>query len=273
MIYLYAYTNHKENLDSLRRVVAIYKKLKEQNIESEILINEFRAQRLLKEWGLPLATTIETIKDIDAVATVYDTVVIDSPEKIEGKVLNYPSYFKKLIYLNSNCKEIEFKGAKVVNIFLDNNLIFSKLKEDKRDKNSIFIFGDSDYEQTILKNSEIFKNKELDLYWGVYFLLKTEDELSKIFNNIVDSGNYYESLIQYQNIITSSIQIAIEAKANGTFVDFLKLNELTKCQIDILNKFDINIVNNINLTNNSNLSKKLLQDSLEVIINIINDYV
>jgi len=91
VIYLYAYTNFKDGLDSLRRVAVIYWSLKEKGIEAEILLNEYRAQLLAREWGLPLGTTIETIKDIDAVATNEDIILIDSPETIEGKVLNYPN--------------------------------------------------------------------------------------------------------------------------------------------------------------------------------------
>lgn len=273
MIYLYAYTNHKENLDSLRRVVALYKSLKEQNLECEILINEYRAQLLLKDWGLPLATTIETIKDIDAVAKPEDIIVIDSQEALEGKVLNYPQKFKAVIYLNSLCKEVKFDGATIFNIFLDNNLIFFKEKEQVRDKNIIYIYGDSDYDKTILKNSEIFKNKELDLYWGVYFFVKYEDKLAEIFKNIIESEEYYDILIQYQKIITSSIQTAIEARANGAFVEYLELNSLNDCQREILNKNDIKIVKTINNTNHSILSIDNLNNSNNEIINIIKSYV
>jgi len=101
LIYLYAYTNFKDGLDSLRRVAALYWELQKESIDCELLVNDYRAQLLARSWGLPLATTIETIKDIDAVATPEDIVVIDSPESIEGKVLGYGEYFKKVIYLKS----------------------------------------------------------------------------------------------------------------------------------------------------------------------------
>ena len=273
MIYLYAYTNHKKNLDNLRRIVALYKTLQEQNINSEILINDYRAQLLLKDWGLPLATTIETIKDIDAVASNEDIIIIDSPEEIEGKVINYPKKFKAVIYLNSSCKEVEFQGATIFNIFLDNNLIFTKEKEQKRDKEAIFIYGDSDYDKTILKNSEIFKNKNLDLYWGVYFFVKYEDKLAKIFNNIIESEEYYDILIKYQKIITSSMQIAIEARANGAFVEFLELKKIDNCYKEILNKYNIKITKIINNTDNLALDNIKINNTNNKIINIIKSYV
>ncbi len=100
MVYLYAHTNMKKNLDSLRRIKALYDYLSENGIECEILVNDYRAQLLGREWGLPLATTIETIKDIDAVAGREDSIIIDCDEELEGKVLNYPAYFEKVIYIN-----------------------------------------------------------------------------------------------------------------------------------------------------------------------------
>ncbi len=269
MIYLYAYTNHKENLDSLRRVASIYATLKEHHIDAEILINEYRAQLLLKEWGYPLATTIETIKDIDAVASNEDIVLIDSNENLEGKVLNYPNYFKKVIYINSSFNKVKFDGATIINTFLDKEFIFSNLKVNNRDKNNIYIFGDSDYNKTILKNSEIFKNKNLDLYWGIYFFVKYEDKLLEIFNKIIDSEEYYKILIQYQNIITSSLQTAIEAKANGANVEFLSINSLTKNEANLLDYLEIKVANNINITNNKKLSNKKINNINNKLVDII----
>ena len=274
MIYLYAYTNHKSNLDSLRRVVAIYDALKKENLECEILLNEYRAQLLLKEWGLPLGTTIETIKDIDAVAKKDDIIVIDSPEEIEGKVVTYPQKFKGVIYINSLCKVVDFIGANVINIALDKKPIFRELNSSqKKEPKSIFIYGDSDPDKTILKNSEIFKNKNLDLYWGIYFYVKYEDDLAKIFNEIKESEEYYEILSQYQNIYTSSLQVAIEAKANNAFVEFLELKELERCHRELLESLNINIVKDITSTNTTKFQIEKLNNFDYEIINIIKTYV
>jgi len=119
VLYLYAYTNHKENLDSLRRVKALYDTFKAEGVETEILVNDYRAQLLARDWGLPLATTIETIKDIDAVATVDDIVIIDSPEALEGKVLEYGRYFKKLIYINPTCEKRVIEEAENIQLGVD----------------------------------------------------------------------------------------------------------------------------------------------------------
>ena len=218
MIYLYAHTNLKEDLDSLRRVKAIYDALAKEGIECEILLNDYRAQLLAKEWGLPFATTIETIKDIDAVADIEDTIIIDSIEPLEGKVLNYPTHFKKVIYLNSLGKQREFEGAYTIDVTKD--LIFTKVTSDKS-KESIYIYGDSDYDKTIINNLDFFKDKNLDLYWGVYFFVKYEDKLLTTFKEIVEAEEYYTILKEYKKVYTSNAQVALEAMAAGIEVEIV----------------------------------------------------
>ncbi len=272
MVYLYAYTNHKENLDSLRRVKALYDTLKKEGIEVEILLNEYRAQLLARDWGLPLATTIETIKDIDAVATIDDIVIIDSSEELEGKVLEYGSYFKKVIYINSTCQDKELEGA--ININLGKNgYIYTYIEDKKLEDRTIFIYGDSDYGKTILKNLDIFKNKNLDFYWGNYFFVKYEDKFAEVFNKIVEPEEYYKVLQEYKNIITSSIQVAIEAKANGLNVAYLKLLQLDECKKELLDNLDIPIVNNI-INKNYKVAKidTIINNIYREIINIIENY-
>ena len=268
MIYLYAYTNHKENLDSLRRVLALYDELK-NDFDCELLVNEFRAQLLAKEWGYPLATTIETIKDIDAVASVEDTIIIDSPEKLEGKVLEYPQNFKEVIYLDTTNQSLD--GAKNFRVFED-GYIYPILEQAKKEEKTIFIYGDSDYEKTILKNLDFFKNKEIDLYWGIYFFVKYEDALAEVFRDIIEPEEYYEVLKNYQKIITSSVQIAIESLANKAEVAFLPLNPtedrspLEQLSIPIIknnSSIFFNKIDNNNLINLSIIIKNYLSNNVK----------
>jgi len=271
MIYLYAYTNHKENLDSLRRVKVIYNALKEEGIECEILVNEYRAQLLSRDWGLPLATTIETVKDIDAVASVEDIILIDSLEQLEGKVLEYPNNFKAVVYLNSRLEPVEFEGAEIIDVYSKNGLLYPKLEEKKKRENSIFIYGDRDYEKTIVKNLDYFKGRNLDLYWGIYFFLKYEDAIVQTFNNIVESEKYYEVLERYKTIYTSSLQIAIEAHANGVETYFVDFENIDKKILDRAKRLEIGVVNISNINSKDKL-KVVTKDSDKHIVNILKKY-
>ncbi len=272
MVYLYAYTNHKENLDALRRAKGLFDAFKADGVECELLLNEYRAQLLAREWGLPLATTIETIKDIDAVATVEDIVIIDSPEELEGKVLEYPDYFKKVIYIKDVCSNLTLNGAEIIELSQNKN-IYSEVNGTKEDK-TLFIYGDSDYNKTIIKNLEIFKNKSLDLYWGNYFFVKYEDMLAEVFHKIIEPEDYYLAISNYNNIITSDLQVAIEAKANSSTVRYLALEDLESCTIDVLNKLNIEILNrNINLSNKLEVGNSIIQNINKEIVTIVKNYV
>jgi len=273
VLYLYAYTNHKENLDSLRRIKVLYDALSTSSIEAEILLNEYRAQLLARDWGLPLATTIETIKDIDAVATINDIVLIDSPEALEGKVLAYGEYFKKLLYINPTCEYRDIKDAKNINLWKD-GVIYPTIQEKNLEEKSIFIYGDSDYDKIILKNLDIFKDKDIDLYWGNYFFVKYEEQLEKVFNEIIEAEEYYEIFKKYKNIITSSVQIAIEAKANGLESTYLELSPLDECKRELLMQSDITITQrNINNINTSKKVKNIFNNISSEMVKIIKSYV
>ena len=271
MIYLYAYTNHKENLDALRRTKVLFEAFKKEDIECELLLNDYRAQLLAREWGLPLATTIETIKDIDAVAGVEDIVIIDSPEELDGKVLDYPEYFKRVIYIKDSCSSLTLDGAEIIELSEKENL-FTKLDGMKKDKN-LFIYGDSDFNKTIINNLEIFKDKNLDLYWGNYFYVKYEDKLAEVFNNIIEPEEYYSAISEYQNIITSSLQVAIETKANGANVWYFTLNDLDSCIVELLSNSKIEILkNNISIANKIEKDDTIINNIDKEIIKITKNY-
>jgi len=255
MVYLYAYTNFKEGLESLRRVAALYNELTKNGIECEILVNDYRAQLLARDWGLPLATTIETIKDIDAVASSEDIVIIDSKEPLEGKVLNYGEYFKKLIYINSSCDKVEFGGAVIFNLFKDGT-IFNKIEESKKEDKTIFIYCDSDYEKKLLEFTDEFKSLNMDLYWGVYFFVKYEDILKEYFKDIIDSSEYFEILKEYKNILTASSQVAVDAFANGCSVNFINLRGEDECIVENLRKIGIKVINSFKEVNFNEKIKK-----------------
>jgi len=275
MIYLYAYTNHKEDLDSLRRVKAIYDSLQKEGIEAEVLVNEYRAQLLAREWGLPLATTIETIKDIDAVANINDIIVIDSPEALEGKVLNYPEHFKGVIYINSSCADVDFNGARVVELFKNEQILCSEIESYPKEDRAIFIYGDSDFDKNVLNNIESFKELNLDFYWGVYFFVKYEDIIKESFNSIIESEDYYEILQNYNIIVTSNVHIALEAAFNKKVVYFLSLKDTNNSLINIMQENGIDCIKEIDNINISAISKKYnikLKNTNNLIVNIIKDY-
>jgi len=222
-----------------------------------------------------LATTIETVKDIDAVADIDDIILIDSPEKLEGKVLNYPDHFKKVIYINSLLENIEFNGAEVIDLCKDGSIIATEIKASSGNNRGVYIFGDSDYNTILVKNANLFKDLKLDLYWGVYFFVKYEDELKKEFNELIESEDYYDLLENYDFFITSNIQVALEAKINDKKVFFLDLKSENSSKIEFIRENGIIVLDKLEEINKSNMSEKLninLKNINNLIVSIIKSY-
>lgn len=250
MIYLYAYTNHRADLDHLRRMGALWHALKERGVEAELLVNDYRAQLAGRELGLPAATTIETIMDIDAVAEHGDTVVIDSPEEGGERVKRYGENFSALYRVERFCGEERrygetmlprWKGEKEVpELWADPS--YERAAGIPKEARTVLFYGDSDAEKKLLAARERFAGLGLELYWGHYFYVKYEADLQESFPVIHESDAYRELLSTSRTVVTASAQTAMEAAVSGASVVFLEKEEIEGCFEEILKRLEIPVV-------------------------------
>ncbi len=272
MIYLYAYTNHKDGLDSLRRVKVIYDALKEQGIEASLVLNEFRAQLLAKEWGLPKGLTVENVNEMIHIAKRGDVIIVDTNEEFLEILLDFAKD-TAIIYLNSSCKEKSYPNIITVDLFKDGALYPKIAQSTTQNEHTALVFKDSDYEKILLQYLDSIDTKKMDLYWGIYFFVKYEEKLKKYFNSIIESENYYEILQNYNFFVTASQQIAIEAKANNKAVIFLNLKKENNQCIDFIRNIGIKVVNDfsdISFDNKETKENINVNNKLVKIIDIIN---
>ena len=228
MIYLYAHTNHKADLDSLRRMGALWKILRDEGIEAELLVNDYRAQLAGREMGLPLATTIETILDIDAVAQLGDSVVIDSSEEAPERLELYRQKFTRVLRLSSCSKEGDTIDPFAPESYLFDPLYARAASEVKKER-KVLIFRDADPEKELLAQAESFRGLGLELYWGTYFYVKYEEALAELFDSIYESEEYEELVITSHTVVTAMPQTALEARAAGAAVIYLERGETPVC--------------------------------------------
>ncbi len=222
MIYLYAYTNHKKDLDSLRRMGALWKMLDAEGIEAELLVNDYRAQLAGRELGLPLATTIETVRDIDAVAGYGDIVVIDSSEELPPALMErYAEFFSCLFRIVPGGAD-PLAGERVIDPFDRESLLFDPRYVEARDlpkeERRLLIYRDSDPQKELLSLREYFEEEGFELYWGTYFYVKYEEALAEIFPVIHESEDYRELVMRSSVVVTAMPQTALEAWAAGARV-------------------------------------------------------
>ena len=224
MIYLYAYTNHRSDLESLRRMGALWEILHEAGIEAELLVNDYRAQLAGRELGLPPATTIETIMDIDAVAEYGDTVVIDSPEDAGERMERYVERFARVIRVMPGGGESRY-GERVLDPFDPETLLYRRYDSRSREERTVLIYGDSDSDKRLLEASGVLAGRGWGLYWGHYFYVKYEDLLAERFDPIYESDEYPELIASARRVVTAMPQTALEAASAGAEVLYLRRGE------------------------------------------------
>jgi len=283
-LYYYAFTGHKYGLDRARRAVPIIKKLKEQGIETMLLVNDFRAGLAMRDLGIAESVHIEGIQDIDAIAKMGDVVIIDSPEDDHGRLVKYCTDFKQVfrfaehdsdksihgeVMLRANCKDDECISALIVDdIFFE--------KHNKVDR-TLFFLGDSDAEKTILSNSAFFEVNKMELLLGHYFYVKYEQDLEKIFITLHESEDYIDLICSSSRVVTASFQTALEATVSGAEVVFVNLNKISDEEKELLLLFNVILINSFNeeiyqqiIIENVSKNRMMVERSDTIVTKIIN---
>ena len=255
-LYYYAFTGHKYGLDRARRAVPILKKLKEQGIETMLLVNDFRAGLAMRELGIAESVHIEGIQDIDAIAKIGDAIIIDSPEDDHGRLVKYCSDFKQVfrfaeddndksihgeVMFKINCKEDDC----ISSISID-DIFYEKHKKEER---TLFFLGDSDADKIILSNSSFFEANKMELLLGHYFYVKYEKDLEKIFITLHESEDYIDLICSSSRVVTASFQTALEATVSGAEVIFIDLNKISNEEKELLLLFNVILINSFDEEN------------------------
>ncbi|MBU1667781.1 hypothetical protein KKC13_05130 [bacterium] len=252
-LYYYAFTGHKNGLDRVKRAAVVLNKLRAKGIDTMLLVNDFRAGLVAKEFGVPESVTIETIQDIDAIAEVGDSVIIDSPEDDHGRLVKYCSDFKEVFRFAGSADDKSIHGEIMMRLNCDDEACISSVivddvyfEEHKKENRTLFFLSDSDADKTILKHAEFFKDTDMELLLGHYFYVKYEDELSKIFKTMHEPEEYMDLICSSSRVVTASFQTALEARVAGAEVIYIELNELTQEEKSLFSLLEIITVINFN---------------------------
>jgi len=249
MVYYYAYTGHKIGLERAKRGSAMIKALIASGFEAQMLVNDFRAGIAMKEQGVENYVTVETVQDIDAIASMGDVVIIDSPEDHRGRLEKYCSEYKEVfrfaehaqdrvcydeIIIKASCEEEGCIDAVIVD-----DVYFEKQEKKER---LLFFFGDADYDKTVLNHKDFFQVFNMELLLGYYFFLKYETELTTYFS-VLHEPEYYTELLQSSStVVTASGQTALEAKVSGAKVIYMDLGKSMIYPTELLLTYGITVV-------------------------------
>ena len=242
MLYYYANTSHKLGLERLRRGAALLNRLNAKGIETQLLVNDFRAGLVARELGVSEYVTIEGIQDIDAIAQTGDSIIIDSVEDDHGRLVKYCEDFDK-VWRFAHDAEDEAVHSEIV-IGVDTVLVDDTYFDDKvqKEERTLFFLGDADYDKTVLNSAEFFKHFDMELLLGNYFFVKYEDDLAKLFNTLHEPEEYEDLIKGSSTVVTASSQTALEAKVAGANVVYLVLPERELYASALLEKYGIRVI-------------------------------
>jgi hypothetical protein len=260
MLYYYANTGHKIGLERLRRGAALLNSLDKQGIETQFLVNDFRAGLIAKELGVRDYVTVEGVQDIDAIAEHGDSIIIDSIEDDHGRLVKYCEDFKNVWRFAHDEKDTVIHDE----IVLDMNTTFINemyFEERNKEKRVLFFLGDADYDKVILNNADFFKALDMELLLGNYFFVKYEDDLAKLFSTLYEPEEYNDLIRNSSIVVTASAQTALEVKASGGQSIYLNITDKTLYSLDYLMSKEIRIIDGFNV---SELQKLLLQDKVYI---------
>jgi len=216
-LYYYVHTGHRYGLDRLRKAAVLFKRLQQEGIEAEVLLNDFRATIVAKELGIAHSTAIDSMYNIANIADVGDGLIIDTPELTDAILKQMCSYFKVVVRFGDDGQK--FSEKVISQLHEDENCVQMLLVDpiyfqtyEKKQRELVFV-GDADYEKSLVKDNQDYSS--FDLLLGHYFFLDYEKELQPKFHKIVEE---YEAITQYATVLSKSIQTILEAGASGAKV-------------------------------------------------------
>jgi len=257
VLYYYANTSHKLGLERLRRGAALLKRLNAKGVETQLLVNDFRAGLAARELGVSEYVTIEGIQDIDAIAQNGERIIIDSVEDDHGRLVKYCQDFDEVWRFAHDADDAPVHSEKVIpfeTIVVDDTFFEAEPKEER----ILFFLGDADYDKTILGNDAFFRAFDMELLLGNYFFVKYEDDLAKLFGTLYEAEEYVDIIKTSTTVVTASSQTALEAKAAGADVIYIALAERMLYPVALLAAHGIGVVEGFD----SEKVAQLLQNNL-----------
>jgi len=248
-VYYYAFTGHKYGLDRMKRAAVVLSKLRSHGIETMLLVNDFRAGLVAREFGVPESITIEGIQDIDAIAQTGDSVIIDSPEDDHGRLVKYCADFKSVFRFAESIEDKSVHGEIMMQLNCQNDNCISSLliddvyfEEHKKENRILFFLSDSDSDKLIINNTDFFKDSNMELLLGNYFYVKYEDDLAKIFNTLHEPEEYQSLICSSSHVVTASFQTAVESAIAGAKVTYLNFSDLSIDEKELFKLLDVIII-------------------------------
>ena len=265
-VYLYAKSGHAIGLEATKRCATIANVLKE--FKPILCTSDFRAGAFAKDLlGIKKYVNIDVVRNLYNIMEKRDILIYDTDETNEF-MQNDMKEFCTLLYSVQN---------DISKIIVDET-IYKKIEKPSIEK--LMFFGDDDYNNLFSENIKEVKNLNMDFLMGHYFFLGNEKIFKNYFNNVIDEEEYVETIQNTKNLLTASLQTALESISCGNkavlfkredkiyddkliselnipFINSMDFNKITKEFENIIKDYpEIKNFNNVNLENIVNTIKE-----------------
>lgn len=226
MIFFYARTDNRKDLERLRRTVALAK----QFDEVYLMTTDFRAASYAKRLGIKKAVGIEDFRNISQVAHRGSVLVFDSDEHLENEFVHQEmiDYFRHFIRISYDPKDERKVGEILISPYIVGEGVINAilvdeeyLQKSQKSIDRLYFWGDADYNKELLDRVDVFKGQDFDLLEGLYFFAGYDEELAPYFKQIHECDGHMEVIKASKLVVSSEPQTLLEAAAAGAKVLYL----------------------------------------------------
>ncbi|VAY87449.1 hypothetical protein MNB_ARC-1_380 [hydrothermal vent metagenome] len=226
-IYIYTKSGHNVGLDSVRRGAVLYNQFK--NYNPILCTSDYRAATFSRTLDVYRGVGIDIIGNLPNLMKRGDILIFDSDEPNET--------MRK--FMNQYCTKLYEFGIDISRTLVSDKF-FNKGNKSIR---KAFFFGDDDYQNILL--DKLCKDQyqlDIDLLMGHYFFLGNDEKLISHFSNVIDEEEYFDTIINTQYLLASSINAVFESCASGNSPVFYIREDKKHENLDLIKKYNIPII-------------------------------
>ncbi len=272
-LFFYAKTGHRVGLDRLRRVVALMREF--EKYDPLLMVQDFRAASFAKsELGVKRSVGIDDVRNMANICERGDAIIFDSDEYNDIMHKEMIDFFGYFVRISDRIDDKAKKGEILISPYLKGEDIINEILIDKRyfgnfekDIDKTLFYGDDDYDKDLVKISEIFKDRDINLLEGFYFFINYQNELKGFFKDIIEIEEYENVVKKTKLFITSSPQSALEALATGAKVIYVQREDKDSYHMPLFEKLGVKLLSGFN----KDLLNKAINDKFECKKELLNE--
>jgi len=244
-LYIYAKSGHNFGLENVRRASALCNML--QSCDPILCTADYRAATFAKqELGISKGIGIDIIGNLPNVMQRGDMLIYDDSGEASSTMQDHMKEF---------CTKLYKVGSDIPYEVIDP--IFFEKTESKYQQ-AIF-FADDDYDNWFLDFCKTDTPYNIPLVWGHYFFLGNEDKFNQYFTTVFEEDSYVDIIKETKYLLTSSVHTALESLSSGNKPIFFKRATKENQNIDLLEKYNIPVVEVSNMAELLEKSKEIIE--------------